>query len=216
MIPQNSFWYIFCFGRRDIFCLRLSEENYPKVNLVPDVPDISILCRRTEEVPRTSIKSEFLPRKKKTLLCCGRNSISYQSRYHFQIKEQILCFFLCTVGINIFSFVAVLECEILSFHRYFKKCFISNILMTNVFFLCDASAHALTLISFHIYHRRGPYQWWRASIQCESVCLFAFPPFHTLCKLWPWPFSFLLLDNFHWGPSWILPENYHKRAFRWW
>ena len=78
----------FCFGRRDIFCLRLSEENYPKVNLVPDVPDISILCRRTEEVPRTSIKSEFLPRKKKTLLCCGRNSISYQSRYHFQIKKK--------------------------------------------------------------------------------------------------------------------------------
>ena len=77
----------FCFGRRDIFCLRLSEENYPKVNLVPDVPDISILCRRTEEVPRTSIKSEFLPRKKKTLLCCGRNSISYQSRYHIQIKN---------------------------------------------------------------------------------------------------------------------------------
>ena len=87
VIPQDSFWYIFCFGRRDIFCLRLSEENYPKVNLVPDVPDISILCRRTEEVPRTSIKSEFLPRKKKTLLCCGRNSISYQSRYHIQIKN---------------------------------------------------------------------------------------------------------------------------------
>ena len=117
VIPQDSFWYIFCFGRRDIFCLRLSEENYPKVNLVPDVPDISILCRRTEEVPRTSIKSEFLPRKKKTLLCCGRNSISYQSRYHFQIKKQN-----SVVSIVVFRgkwyFIilefAVLEFEILS------------------------------------------------------------------------------------------------------
>ena len=98
----------FCFGRRDIFCLRLSEENYPKVNLVPDVPDISILCRRTEEVPRTSIKSEFLPRKKKTLLCCGRNSISYQSRYHFQIKNIILWFqLLCSGENDISSFLSL-------------------------------------------------------------------------------------------------------------
>ena len=143
--------------------MRLSEENYPKVNLVPDVPDISILCRRTEEVPRTSIKSEFLPRKKKTLLCCGRNSISYQSRYHFQIKTKQNSVVSIVVFRGKYYFIvlafAILECEILSFNRYFKNCFICYILMMNVFFLCDASAHALTLISFHIYHRRGPYQW---------------------------------------------------------
>ena len=75
-----------------IFCLRVSQENYPEVNLVPDVPDISILCRRTEELPRTSIKSEFSPPQKENLLCCRQNSISYQSKFHFGLKTYELTF----------------------------------------------------------------------------------------------------------------------------
>ena len=79
-------------NRGGIFCLRVSQENYPKVNLLPDVLDISILCRRTEEVPRTSIKSEFFPPQKENLLCCRQNSISYQSKYHFRRKTYELTF----------------------------------------------------------------------------------------------------------------------------
>ena len=79
-------------NRKDSFCLWVCEENYPKVNLFPDVLDISILCRRTEEVPRTSIKSEFFPPQKENLLCCRQNSISYQSKYHFRLKTYELTF----------------------------------------------------------------------------------------------------------------------------
>ena len=79
-------------NRKDSFCLWVCEENYPKVNLFPDVLDISILCRRTEEVPRTSIKSEFFLPQKENLLCCRQNSISYQSKYHFRLKTYELTF----------------------------------------------------------------------------------------------------------------------------
>ena len=79
-------------NRVGIFCLRVGQENYPEVNLVPDVPDISILCRRTEELPRTSIKSEFSPPQKENLLCCRQNSISYQSKFHFGLKTYELTF----------------------------------------------------------------------------------------------------------------------------
>ena len=69
-----------------IFCLRVSQENYPEVNLVPDVLDISILCRRTEEVPRTSIKSEFSRRKKKTFFVVGK--IQYPINQNFTLDSK--------------------------------------------------------------------------------------------------------------------------------